>query len=344
MQKIKGVLVSFSDPFYFSVLGALAIVVIWTIANKRKRRPSLQFSHIQLFSQLSPSWRSRAQFLPALLKIIAIILMIVALARPQISDSKIKRNVEGIDIVMTIDISDSMLIEDMPPAENRLEAAKQVAKEFIEKRVSDRIGLVLFCGEAFTKVPPTLDYKILLGGVSSITTGEGLIKMGTAIGVALANAVARLKDSTAKSRVIILLTDGENNSGTIDPETALEIAKGYAIRVYTIGIGVDGMSQLPIYYQDAFGNKRKRYQAMHSSVNDDLLGKIATETGGKYYRATNTQALQNVFNDISRLEKTKIEVNKYTKYTELFQSYLRWAVLLYIISIFLNRVLIRRGP
>lgn len=335
---------SFADPYFFVAFVFLALAVFWTLATIRKRRPSIQFSNIQLFASMAPSLRSRLQFLPALLKVIAISIMIFALARPQTSDSKIKRNVEGIDIVFTLDISDSMLIEDMPPAENRLESAKSIAKDFIEKRVSDRIGLVLFCGEAFTQVPPTLDYKILLTNLAQVKTGEGLLKMGTAIGVALANAVARLKDSTAKSRVIILLTDGENNSGTIDPETALEVAKGYGLRVYTIGVGVDGMSQLPIYYQDAFGNKRKRYQPMHSSVNDDLLGKIASETGGKYYRATNTQALKNVFDDISKLERTKIEVNKFTKFTELFQNYLRWAVLIYIIAVLLNRVVIRRGP
>lgn len=333
---------SFRDPIFFIALIILIIELFFYFLKSSKRKPSIQFSSVALFEGLKPSWKSRLQIIPDVFKVIAIVLIIIALARPQHSDEKIKRNVEGIDIVISMDISDSMLIEDMQP-ENRMEAAKMVAKEFIEKRVSDRIGLVLFSGEAFTKVPPTLDYKILLSALAEVSP-ERSVKMGTAIGVALANAVARLRDSTAKSRVIILLTDGENNSGTIDPETALEIAKGYGIRVYTIGIGVDGMAQLPIYYEDAFGNKRKRYQPMHSKVNDDLLTQIASETGGKYYRASNTNALQGVFNDISRLEKTKIEVNKFTKYSELFQGYLRWAIIFYLLAILFGRILIRRGP
>jgi Ca-activated chloride channel family protein len=168
--------------------------------------------------------------------------------------------------------------------------------------------------------------------------------MGTAIGVALASAVGRIKDSTAKSRVIILLTDGENNSGTIDPLTALEIAKGYNIRVYTIGIGQDGEAQLPVYQTDPFGRRIKTYQPILSKVNDDLLNRIAQETGGKYFRASTTNALQGVFNEIDRLEKTKIEVNKYTKYTELFQKYLVWAFLFYGLAVLLKYSVLRRGP
>lgn len=332
----------FREPAYFLLLIPLVATVFWVYLRRRKREPSIQFSSIKLFEGMKPGFRARLYVLPPILKILGLVFIIVALARPQQSDTKIKRNVEGIDIVIAFDISDSMLIEDMKP-ENRLEAAKMVAKNFIEKRISDRIGLVLFSGEAFTKVPPTLDYKILLQALAEVEPTRN-VKMGTAIGVALANSVARLKDSTARSRVIVLMTDGENNSGTIDPETALEIAKGYSIKVYTIGMGVDGMSQLPVWTEDAFGNRRKRYQPMQSKVNDDLLGRIASETGGKYYRATNTDALQNVFGEINRLERSKIDVNKYTKYTELFQRYLMWALVLLALSVVLNRVLLRRGP
>lgn len=332
----------FREPVYFLLLIPLIVTVFWGYLRRRKREPSIQFSSIKLFEGMKPGFRARLYVVPPILKILGLVFITVALARPQQSDTKIKRNVEGIDIVIAFDISDSMLIEDMKP-ENRLEAAKMVAKNFIEKRISDRIGLVLFSGEAFTKVPPTLDYKILLQALAEVEPTRN-VKMGTAIGVALANAVARLKDSTAKSRVIVLMTDGENNSGTIDPETALEIAKGYSIKVYTIGMGVDGMSQLPVWTEDAFGNRRKRYQPMQSKVNDDLLGRIASETGGKYYRATNTDALQNVFSEINRLERSKIDVNKYTKYTELFQRYLLWALILLTLSVVLNRILLRRGP
>jgi Ca-activated chloride channel family protein len=271
-----------------------------------------------------------------------LILATLALARPQQANEKIKKNVEGIDIVMALDISDSMLIEDMQPV-NRLESAKKTIKEFVEGRTSDKIGLVVFSGESYTRVPPTLDYKVLL---SSLKAGQTTrkVKMGTAIGVALANSVARLRDSKAKSRVIVLLTDGENNAGTIDPLTALEIAKGYSIRVYTIGVGKDGDAQLPVYETDVMGQKIKRYQPIHSTINDALLGQLAKETGGKYYRATTTGGLKEVFNSIDKLEKSKIDVNRFTRYSELFPPYLAWALALLLSGYVLGRTVLRRGP
>jgi Ca-activated chloride channel homolog len=234
-----------------------------------------------------------------------------------------------------------MRIEDMKP-ENRLIAAKDVMTKFVRKRVSDRIGLVVFAGEAFTACPPTLDYEILLKALAEVLPEQ--IKQGTAIGVGLATAVARLKESTAKSRVIVLLTDGENNSGTIDPATATDIAKGYGIKVYTIGIGQNGQAQLPIETVDAFGRKVKHYQPIHSSVNDELLTQIAESTGGKYYRAVDTDALRGVFSDIDRLEKTKIQTNQFTRYSEFFQQWLKWAVLLYVCQFVAAQTVLRRAP
>lgn len=268
--------------------------------------------------------------------------MIFALARPQESSTRIKRNVEGIDIMVTFDISDSMLIEDMAPI-NRLESAKDTVKKFIEKRTSDRIGLVVFSGESYTRVPLTLDYPLLQKSVSEIETSRN-IKMGTAIGVALANSVARLKDSTAKSRVVLFMTDGENNSGTIDPETALEIAKGYGIKIYSIGIGRDGQAQLPVILEDAFGRKIKRYRPMHSQVNEELLGRMASETGGKFWRATTSNALNEIFDEIDRLEKSKVEVNQFTKYTELYQKHLRLGLVLFAFGWLLQLTAYRRSP
>ena len=209
----------------------LILIIIYNQLNKRQRRATFKYSYLKTFKQISKSLRSYLVGLPNILKIAAIILAIVALARPQRSDTKIKRNVEGIDIMIALDISDSMLIEDMKPV-NRLEASKKTIKEFIEKRISDKIGLIVFSGESFTKVPLTLDYPLLLKTLSEITTTR-TIKMGTAIGVALANSAGRLKESVAKSQVVVFLTDGENNSGTIDPETALEIAKGSELK-YTL--------------------------------------------------------------------------------------------------------------
>ncbi len=281
-------------------------------------------------------------WLPTAVKIAALVLAIVALARPQKADTKIKRNVEGIDIMIVFDISDSMLIEDMEP-ENRLVSAKQTVANFVKGRVSDRIGLVVFAGESYTRVPMTLDYPLLLKSVAEIEPARN-IKMGTAIGVALANGVARIKDSTAKSRVVILMTDGENNSGTIDPETALEIAKGYGIKIYSIGIGRDGDAQLPVMVEDVFGRKVKRYRPIHSAVNETLLTKMADETGGKFWRATTGDALQQVFKSINTLEKTNIETSQFTRYAELFPPYLHWAVILYLGSVFVASTILRKGP
>lgn len=325
----------------FLFLIPLVATLAWVFLRRKRLRPTLQFSSLEFKKMVRPTLRARLRWVPMAFALASLILAVVALARPQRADTKIKKNVEGIDIMLVLDVSDSMLIEDMTP--NRLEASKEVIRNFIQKRVSDRIGLVVFSGESYTRVPLTLDYPMLLKSVSEVKISRN-IKMGTAIGVALANGVARLKESTAKSRVMVFLTDGENNSGTIDPETALEIAKGYGIKIYTIGAGRDGDAQIPVETIDAFGRKVKRYQPIHSKVNDDLLGKMASQTGGKYYRATNNAGLQNVFADIDRLEKSKIDVNQYTKYSELFPPWLKWAVWLSFASLFLGLTVFRRVP
>lgn len=326
----------------FSLLILILLFIGYYVLFLSKKKPTLKFSSLAQISKLPKGIRSYLSGLPLILKILALILMVFALARPQMSDTKVKRNVEGIDIMVALDISDSMLIEDMKPV-NRMESSKKTIEDFIKKRLSDRIGLVVFSGESYTRVPLTLDYPILLESLRKVEPTRS-IKMGTAIGVALANAVARLKDSTAKSRVIILLTDGENNSGTIDPETSLEIAKGFGIKIYAIGAGVDGEAQLPITQTDPFGRTIKTYQPIHSKVNDELLGRLASETGGKYYRAGSTNALQKVFADIDRLEKTKIDVNKFTRYTELYQKYLVWGLYALIAAVFLRLTILRKGP
>lgn len=327
----------------FALLIPLALAVVWKVWSERRGRPALIFSSLETIRSLAPGWRSRLRWLPAGLMVASMIFAIIALARPQRADTKVKRNVEGIDIVLCVDISDSMLIEDMPPAKNRLESAKATLKKFVEKRANDRIGFVVFRGEAFTRVPMTLDHQVLSEAIGRTRTTRN-IKDGTAIGSALATATSRLKDSNAKTRVIVFATDGENNSGTIDPETALEIAKGYGIRIYSIGIGKDGDARLPIEGLDAFGRMVKRYQPIHSSVNDALLGKFASETGGKYYRASDGRALERVFQDIDRLERSKIDVNQYTRYAELFPPFLQTAVGLLLAAVFLGQTIFRRAP
>ncbi|MEY4617759.1 MAG: hypothetical protein RJB66_2719 [Pseudomonadota bacterium] len=323
----------------------LLLIPLLAIALKqwwqRKKRPALKFSTMQLVPR-QKTWRVYLAPVPLVLQYLSLLLFVIALARPQKSDELTKKNVEGIDIVITLDISDSMLIEDMPPL-NRLEAAKETIRDFVKGRSSDRIGLTLFMGEAFTKIPLTLDYDMIVSELKEIQPSR-TIKMGTAIGVALANSVARLKDSKAKSRIIVFLTDGENNSGTIDPETALEIAKGEGLKIYSIGIGKDGETRLPVYSMDPFGRKIKTYQPFHSTVNEELLQKMADDTGGKYWRATSYNGMKEIFREIDRLERTTIEVNKFTRFTELYQKWLKWGLFLLAISVVLKAFVLRRFP
>jgi len=321
---------------FFPLFGI--IVYLWW---RRKDQKGIKFSSAQLIPR-QKSIRIYLSYAIPVLQVIACALMIIALARPQKSDEITKRNVEGIDIMITLDISDSMMIEDMPPL-NRLECAKETIREFVKGRVSDRIGLILFMGESFTKIPLTLDYEMLVDELKDIQPSR-TIKMGTAIGVALANSVSRLKDSKAKSRVIIFLTDGENNSGTIDPETALDIAKGEGLKIYTIGIGKDGDTKLPVYGVDPFGRKIKTYQPFQSTINEELLKKMADETGGKYWRATSYSGMKDIFQEIDRLERTNIEINKFTRYSELYQEWLKLGLIFLFVSFVLKYTLLRRFP
>lgn len=335
---------TYHSPSAFWLLLPLALIIFWVIWSKKKKTPTLQFGSVDLLKTVTPSLRTRLMNLPLALKTLGLVLVIMALARPQTMNTKIRKNVEGIDIVICLDVSDSMLIEDMKPL-NRLEAAKETIKQFIEGRSSDRIGLVVFAGESFTLVPPTLDYQLILQRVNEITSASSAkIKDGTALGVSMANAAGRLKDSQAKSRVMIFMTDGENNSGTIDPETGLEIAKGYGIKVYSIGLGKDGPTRIPVYTRDVFGQKIKTYQPFESTVNEELLERMAKDTGGRFYRATNEGALKKIFSDIDTLEKTKIDVNKFTNYTEKFPPYLVAGIVLYLLGLLLGRSWLRRVP
>ncbi len=332
------------NPQAFLLFIPLILAVAWYFYRRRYKTASLQYSYLEVIRPIRPGLRTYFLFLPLTLKVIALSFVILALARPQMPNAKVRKNIEGIDIVICLDISDSMLIEDMKPL-NRLESAKDTIRKFVERRSSDRIGVVVFAGEAFTLVPPTLDYQLLLSRIQEIDTAQNArIKDGTAIGVGLANAVGRLKESNAKSRILIFLTDGENNSGTIDPETALELAKGYGLKIYSIGIGKDGPTRLPIYQKDFFGNRVKNYVPFESSVNESLLSKMADDTGGKFFRASRENSLNGIFREIDSLEKTKVDVNRYVKYTELFQRYLYWAVIFYFLSWLFGTTVLRRSP
>jgi len=334
----------FASPLAFLLLIPLILVVVFYIWQRRKKEATLQYSSLLSLKDIHLTWRAKLIFLPYYLKVASLVFVIIALARPQTTDTKVKKNVEGIDIMIVLDVSDSMLIEDMKP-NNRIGSAKETIAKFVQSRSSDRIGLIIFAGEAFTLVPLTMDYELLLSRIAEIKTAqEARIKDGTAIGVAVANGANRLKESTARSRVMIFATDGENNSGTIDPETGLEIAKGYGIKIYSIGIGRDGPTKIPIYQKDVFGNSVKSYQPFESTVNENLLSRMASETNGKYFRASREDSLGGVFKEIDRLEKTKIDINKYTRYKEEFGRFLWFATFLYLLAWFLSSTWLRRTP
>jgi Ca-activated chloride channel family protein len=266
---------------------------------------------------------------------IAIGLLIIALARPQNFSSGENISTEGIDIAMVLDISGSMLAEDLKP--NRLEAAKDVIDNFVEGRISDRIGLVIFSKEAFTQCPLTIDYSVLRNLLLYIKTG--MIEDGTAIGNGIANGINRLKDSEAKSRIIILLTDGVNNAGEVDPISAAEIAQTYGIRIYTIGVGTRGQAPYPV--QTPFGT---RYTMVPVEIDEDILQKISSLTDGQYFRATNNQALKEIYNKIDKLEKSKIEITSYQNASELFHSWLWGGLILLLVELGLSKTIFRKLP
>lgn len=328
---IKGLLdwdhMSFAHPLYFGLLLLIPFMIWWQYRRKKYDGPSVRLTTIAAVKEVKPTWKVRMR--PALfwLRIAALVFMTIALARPQSSSVSESIDSEGIDIVMSIDVSGSMLAEDLKP--NRIEAAKKVATEFVEARPTDRLGLVIFSGESFTQVPITIDHNVLKEQIGNIKSG--VLVDGTAIGMGLATGVDRLRASKAKSRVLILLTDGVNNTGLIDPSTALEIAKRYKVRVYTIGVGTEGQAPYPV--QTPFGMQK---QMMPVQIDEALLQKIAKETGGKYYRATSNRSLKSVYSEIDQLEKTKIEVSSYKQYAELFFPFAFMAILLLTIEMILR--------
>lgn len=301
--------ISFANPEFF--LALLALPLLWFIRPSKDL--SFTLSSRGTSTSSNSSWRIRFRKILPVLRTLALLFLVIALARPQNTHINEHVESEGLDIVLSMDISGSMLAEDFKP--NRIEAAKKVAKEFIQGRITDRIGLVIFSGESFSQCPLTTDQNVLLEQLKNIRSG--LLEDGTAIGMGLATAVERLRHSKSKTKIIILLTDGVNNAGLIDPMTALEIAKAYKIRVYTIGVGTNGSAPYPV--QDQFGNTHM--EQMPVQIDEPLLRKFSSETGGQYYRATDNQSLQKIYKQIDRLEKTKVEISSFKRYTELFAFY-----------------------
>ena len=325
----------FATPDYLWLLSIIPLVVGWHVFTRKKSQAVLKISSLEGFRSKS-SFLSRLQPLLFVLRVLSLVLIVMALARPQTMDvsTRTKTN-KGIDIVMAIDISSSMLAQDLKP--NRLTALKRVAASFIDDRVSDRIGLVIYAGESYTKTPITSDRAIVKNALSKIEF-EGLIDDGTAIGMGLATAVNRLKDSRAKSKVIILLTDGVNNSGFIDPKIASELAVEYEIKTYTIGLGSNGTARAPV---GILPNGKFQYGLTKVEIDEELLKNIAINTGGLYFRATNNKKLEEIYNEINKLEKTEIEEFKYYNYEEKFRPLILLALTLLIIEWLMRNTIFR---
>lgn len=326
---------NFNNPEYLWLLLLLVPMILWYIFRLFRSHASLQISTTASFRHMP---RSRKQYLFHLqfaLRCSAVALLIVAIARPQRSDHFQTSTTEGIDIMVALDVSGTMLAEDLKP--NRLEAAKKVATEFISGRPNDNVGLVVFAGESFTQCPLTSDHSALINLFNGVE--YGLIDDGTAIGLGLANAVSRIKDSEAKSKVIILLTDGSNNAGDVAPVTAAEMAQSFGIRVYTIGVGTRGTAPFP--FQTPYG---VRYQNIPVDIDEPMLRDIADMTGGAYFRATDNNKLKAIYEEIDQMEKTKLRVNQYSKKSEEFLPFLLAAFALLLAEIVLQHTILKRLP
>ena len=328
--------VTFFNPEFFWLFLLLPIAAVWLFWNLKKQATTLKISSVNGFKSVS-------SFLPKLkpylfiIRLLALSSLIIALARPRTVDiSNQTKTTRGVDIVMAIDVSGSMLAKDLKP--NRMEALKDVASNFVENRPNDRIGIVVYASEAYTKTPVTSDKAVVLEAIKSIKY-DNILQDGTGIGMGLTTAVNRLKDSKAKSRVIILLTDGVNNAGFIEPETASEITKEYGIKVYTIGIGTNGMAMFPYAY--APGGNGFLYQMMKVEIDENLLKTIARNTGGKYFRATSNDKLKNIYDEINKLETSKIEELKFYDYDEKFRPFVILAGLLLLIEILLRNTIFK---
>ena len=325
-------MMTFANPEYLFLLLLLLPIVGWYIYELRKSDASVQVSDTRVLAAQPKSTRIWLLHVPFVLRIAVITLISIALARPQLTNKWSSQSTEGIDIMMALDISGTMLAEDLRP--NRLEAAKKVASDFVIARPNDQIGLVVFAGESFTQCPLTTDHAVLVNLFKSVE--YGMVEDGTAIGLGLANAVNRMKDSETKSKVIILLTDGSNNRGDIDPQTAAEIAKTYGIRVYTIGVGSYGQARVPV--QTPIG---KQYITMDNEFDETTLRSIAETTGGQYFRAKDNTSLKAIYDQIDQMEKTKLRVREFSKHTENFMPFLYAALICLLLELIIRYFVLR---
>lgn len=332
----------FTQPLYFLLLLLLIPYVLWYLLwrnrGKRKMEASMRMSDTFAYKNAPVGLRVRLMHLPMILRCVAFAMIVMAMARPQTHNAWDERNVEGIDIMLAMDVSTSMLAEDLKP--NRIEAAKDVAASFIADRPNDNIGLTIFAGEAFTQCPMTTDHASLLNllkGVRTDIAANGLISDGTAIGMGLANAVSRLKYAKTKSKVVILLTDGSNNMGDISPMTAAQIAKSLGIRVYTIGVGTNKVARYPMPVAGGV-----QYVNIPVEIDTKTLSNIAATSDGNFYRATNNKELKQIYQDIDKLEKSRMNVKKFSKRYEAYQPFAIVALLALILEILLKLTVLRK--
>jgi Ca-activated chloride channel family protein len=327
---------TWANPQFFWLLTLIPVYLgykIWLIFSHNET--SLTFSSIKFLKNLPGNYKAYLLWLTPVLYTGAYSLLVLALARPQIQNSTVERNAEGIDIILSLDISSSMLAEDITP--NRLTAAKEVAADFIRERISDRIGINVFARESFTVVPHTLDHDLVQNMLKTVDLG--MVKDGTAIGMGIATSINRLRDSKAKSKVIILLTDGMNNAGEIDPITAGEMASTFGIKIYTIGIGTRGTAPYPVD-DPVFG---RRYQNVEVNIDEDMLTQVANQTGGQYWRVTDLQELVDVYDQIDKLERSEIEEIIYVDYKEQYPVFLLSGIVI-LLAGFLNERFFARSP
>ena len=330
----------FANKEYFLLLLLLIPYLLWYFMYRKKSEPTMQMSDTYAYQFAPKSWRMRIMGLPMLLRCLTFILLVVVLARPQTHNAWDSKTVEGIDIMLAMDVSTSMLAEDLRP--NRMEAAKDVAREFISGRPTDNIGLTIFAGEAFTQCPMTTDHASLLNLLQNVRTdiaASGLMSDGTAVGMGLANAVSRLKNSKTKSKVVILLTDGSNNMGDLSPMTSAQIAKSLGIRVYTIGVGTNKVARYPMPVAGGV-----QYVNIPVEIDTKTLSDIAAVTDGNFYRATNNQELKQIYRDIDKLEKSKMNVTKFSKRYEAYLPFAIAAFLALLLEILLRTTVLKRIP
>jgi len=326
--------IHFAQPAFFGLFALVPLLIYWEWSKAGRAQGTMLVSTVRPFAG-SRSWRNLLRPVPFIFRILAICCLIIALARPETRNDEQLVTGEGIDIVLCLDISGSMLAQDFTP--NRMEAAKNVAGEFIDHRPTDRIGLVIFSGESFTMCPLTTDRAVLKTQLSNVQSG--LLEDGTAIGSGLATGVDRLRNSPSKSKVIILLTDGENNGGLIDPNTAKEIAKSIGVRVYTVGMGTEGFAPVPVQTPGGVVMQREKV-----NIDEKLLTQIAKETGGQYYRAKDNETLRNIYLEIDRLEKSRIEVTALRHFSEQFFPFALAAAILLALELLLRWTVLKKFP